>query len=186
MAAHLRSFGWPAGSCIAILSKNCAQWLIADFAIWIAGHVSVPIYPTLAATSIRQILDHSQAKAIFIGKLDGWDAMAPGVPDDIVRIRFSLAPQTGDPEWGAAIADVAPLQDDLLRGADELATIIYTSGTTGMPKGVMHSFANIAATAKTMGEVFKFGPDARVLRSEAHTSELQSLMRISYAVFCFK
>src|SRR3546814_4335317 len=58
MAAHLRSFGWPAGSCIAILSKNCAQWLIADFAIWIAGHVSVPIYPTLAATSIRQILDH--------------------------------------------------------------------------------------------------------------------------------
>src|SRR3546814_5817689 len=73
MAAHLRSFGWPAGSCIAILSKNCAQWLIADFAIWIAGHVSVPIYPTLAATSIRQILDHSQAKAIFIGKLDGWE-----------------------------------------------------------------------------------------------------------------
>src|SRR3546814_15904084 len=100
MAAHLRSVGWPAGSCIAIRSKNCAQWLIADFAIWIAGHVSVPIYPTLAATSIRQILDHSQAKAIFIGKLDGWDAMAPGVPDDIVRIRFSLAPQTGDPEWG--------------------------------------------------------------------------------------
>src|SRR3546814_13284752 len=79
MAAHLRSFGWPAGSCIAILSKNCAQWLIADFAIWIAGHVSVPIYPTLAATSIRQILVHSQAKAIFIGKLDGWDAMAPGI-----------------------------------------------------------------------------------------------------------
>src|SRR3546814_13469272 len=88
--------------------------------------------------------------------------MAPVVPDDIVRNRFSLAPQTGDPEWGAAIADVAPLQDDLLRGADELATIIYTSGTTGMPKGVMHSFANIAATAKTMGEVFKFGPDERV------------------------
>src|SRR3546814_3906169 len=106
--------------------------------------------------------------------------MAPVVPDDIVRNRFSLAPQTGDPEWGAAIADVAPLQDDLLRGADELATIIYTSGTTGMPKGVMHSFANIAATAKTMGEVFKFG------RSEEHTSELQSLMRISYAVFCLK
>lgn len=163
MAAHLRSFGWPAGSCVAILSKNCAQWLIADFAIWIAGHVSVPIYPTLAATSIRQILEHSQARAIFIGKLDGWEAMAPGVPDDIIRIRFSLAPQTGDTDWDALIANVAPLQGDLLRGGDELATIIYTSGTTGMPKGVMHSFANIAVAAKTMGEVFHFGPDERVL-----------------------
>src|SRR3546814_4798443 len=40
MAAHLRSFGWPAGSCIAILSKNCAQWLIADFAIWKIGRAS--------------------------------------------------------------------------------------------------------------------------------------------------
>src|SRR3546814_13021044 len=89
--------------------------------------------------------------------------MAPGVPDDIVRIRCSLAPQTGGPEWGAAIADVAPLQDDLLRGADELATIIYTSGTTGMPKGVINSSANIAATAQTMGEVVKLGPDACVL-----------------------
>src|SRR3546814_10340276 len=41
MAAHLRSFGWPAGSCIAILSKNCAQWLIADFAIWKIGRAHV-------------------------------------------------------------------------------------------------------------------------------------------------
>src|SRR3546814_8908264 len=40
MAAHLRSFGWPAGSCIAILSQNCAQWLIADFAIWKIGRAS--------------------------------------------------------------------------------------------------------------------------------------------------
>lgn len=163
MAAHLRSFGWPSGSCVAILSKNCAQWLIADFAIWLAGHVSVPIYPTLAATSIEQILEHSQSKAIFIGKLDGWEAMAPGVPRDIVRIRLSLAPPTEDPEWDAVIAHVMPLQGELLRDADELATIIYTSGTTGMPKGVMHSFANIAVTAKTMGEVFGFGPDERVL-----------------------
>src|SRR3546814_5242583 len=92
MAAHLRSFGWPAGSCIAILSKNCAQWLIADFAIWIAGHVSVPIYPTLAATSIRQILDHSHAKAIFIGKLDGWDRSEEHTSElqSLMRILYAV------------------------------------------------------------------------------------------------
>ena len=49
MAAHLRSLGYPPGSRIAILSKNSAHWLLADFAIWMAGHVSVPLYPTLAA-----------------------------------------------------------------------------------------------------------------------------------------
>ena len=80
MAAHLRSLGFPPGSRIAILSKNCAHWLLADFAIWMAGHVSVPLYPTLAAGTIRQILEHSESKLLFVGKLDGWEAMRPGVP----------------------------------------------------------------------------------------------------------
>ena len=74
MAAHLQSAraSRPAtGS--RILSKNCAHWLMADFAIWMAGHVSVPLYPTLAADTIRQILEHSESKLLFVGKLDGWD-----------------------------------------------------------------------------------------------------------------
>ena len=78
MAAHLRSLGLAPGSRIAILSKNCAHWLLADFAIWMAGHVSVPLYPTLAAGTIRQILEHSEARLLFVGKLDGWEAMRPG------------------------------------------------------------------------------------------------------------
>ena len=72
MAAHLKSLGLEPGSRIAILSKNCAHWLMCDFAIWMAGFVSVPLYPTLAAGTIRQILEHSEAKLLFIGKLDGW------------------------------------------------------------------------------------------------------------------
>src|SRR5688572_12294071 len=60
MAAHLRSMGLPAGSNIAILSKNCAHWILSDLAIWLAGHVSVPLYPTLTADSIRQILEHCE------------------------------------------------------------------------------------------------------------------------------
>jgi len=47
MAAHLRAQDYPPGSRIAILSKNCAWWFLADLAIFMAGHVSVPIYPTL-------------------------------------------------------------------------------------------------------------------------------------------
>ena len=55
MAAHLQSLGLAPGSRIAIVSKNCARWSMADFAVWMAGFVSVPLYPTLADGAIRQI-----------------------------------------------------------------------------------------------------------------------------------
>jgi long-chain acyl-CoA synthetase len=58
------------GSKVAILSKNCAWWMMSDLAIWMAGYVSVPLYPTLAPDTITQILHHSESKACFIGKLD--------------------------------------------------------------------------------------------------------------------
>src|SRR5512139_218123 len=45
MAAHLQSLGFAPGARIAILSKNTAHWLMSDFAIWLAGFVSVPLYP---------------------------------------------------------------------------------------------------------------------------------------------
>ncbi|WP_028007745.1 AMP-binding protein [Solimonas flava] len=168
IAAFLRAQQWPAGSRVTILSKNCAHWLLADFAIWMAGHVSVPIYPTLAADSIRQILDHAEARAIFIGKLDDWAAMAPGVPETMPRIRLPLAPPRLDGEpagesWDALLARYAPIADSPTRPADDLATIVYTSGTTGAPKGAMHAFANVAGCAKVMGETFGFSSEERIL-----------------------
>jgi long-chain acyl-CoA synthetase len=147
MAAFLQSQGWEPGSKVAILSKNCAWWMMSDLAIWMAGYVSVPLYPTLAPETIRQILEHSEAKACFVGKLDGWENMKPGVPANLPCFSYPLSPPDAIKTfqgWDAICQRTPPLQGEPVRGEDELATLIYTSGTTGMPKGVMHSFGNFA------------------------------------------
>jgi long-chain acyl-CoA synthetase len=163
MAAHLQSLGLPPGSRIAMLSKNCAHWLMCDFAIWMAGFVSVPLYPTLAAGTIRQILEHSESQLLFVGKLDGWDAMRAGVPDDLPCIALPLAPPTDFAQWAAIIANTAPLPGSPVRDGSELATIMYTSGTTGSPKGVMHSFETFAWSVSSALKRVALRSDARML-----------------------
>lgn len=145
MAAHLRSLGMPPGSRIAIFAKNNAWWLMSDLAIWMAGHVSIPVYPTLTAASIRQILLHADARLVFVGKLDNFAAMEAGLPSDLPRIVLPLAPPLEAPSWEEIVRSTAPMEESPRREADDLATIIYTSGSTGEPKGVMHSFRTMCA-----------------------------------------
>lgn len=145
MAAHLASLNLPKNSQIALFAKNNAWWILADIAIWMAGHVTVPLYPTLAVDTIKQILEHSESKLIFIGKLDGFDQMEPGIPSDLPRIALPLAPKVERAEqWNDIIEKTKPIEGNPQRDADELATIIYTSGSTGVAKGVMHSFRTMA------------------------------------------
>src|SRR5690606_23515047 len=67
-AGWLRQQSLPERSHIAIVSKNCAHWIIADLGIWMAGHVSVPLQPTLDTQALRQILEHSEARLVIVGK----------------------------------------------------------------------------------------------------------------------
>ena len=92
VAAHLRSLNFPPKSQIALMGKNSAHWIITDLGIWMAGHVTVPLYPTLAANTVRQILEHSESKILFVGKLDDWEQMKAGVPDGMAMISLPLAP----------------------------------------------------------------------------------------------
>jgi len=166
MASHLQSHGWEPGTKVAILSKNCAWWLMSDLAIWMAGYVSVPLYPTLAPDTIRQILTHSEAKACFIGKLDGWEGMKPGVPATLPCISYPLSPPDAIKNhegWDQICARSQPLKGEPVRAADELATLIYTSGTTGRPKGVMHSFGNFAWALDKGIKRIPMGADDRML-----------------------
>ncbi len=163
-AAHwLRARELPQGSHIALISKNCAHWIIADLAIWMAGHVSVPLYPNLTADSVGHVLTHSEAALVFVGKLDDWPAMAPGVPDGVPTISLPLCPLGEFDFTWADLQTCSPIQDSPAPVASELATVIYTSGTTGLPKGVMHSFGTLGFAATHGTELFGLGEGDRLL-----------------------
>jgi long-subunit acyl-CoA synthetase (AMP-forming) len=146
MATHLRSLGLSPRSHIALFSKNTAWWMISDLAIWMAGHVSVPLYPTLAPDTIGQILDHSESRLIIVGKLDGFEKMKAGIPAGLARLALPLAPPVdGAVQWADIVAKTEPTVGSPTREPDQLATIMYTSGSTGVPKGVMHSFRTMCS-----------------------------------------
>ena len=167
MATHIKSLNLEPGARIAILSKNCAHFFMAELAIWMAGGTTVAIFPTEGADTVKYVLEHSGASLLFVGKLDTWDKQLPGVPTLMPRIAFPLSPKTDYDSWDAITARTTPLPGRITRLPTDLAMIIYTSGSTGQPKGVMHSFERITAATRgidaRMAETLGNGSSNRML-----------------------
>jgi len=143
-ASWLASRNWPQGSKIAIIGKNSAHWILADLAIQMAGHVSVPIYPTFNGEALRYILEHSETRACFVGKMDDTNNLDSGVPPGLPLITLPLAPIVKALAWTELLAQNKPMQGEAAPDLDAVNTIIYTSGTTGKPKGVVHTYRSMA------------------------------------------
>ena len=161
IASHFKTLNLKEGSHIALLSKNCAHWVISDLAIMMAGCVSIPIYPTLNADSINQILIHSESKAIIIGKLDDFESQKSGIPDIPVISVGIYGEQVGE-LWEDLIEKRKPLDSVSLPDTNSLHTIIYTSGTTGTPKGVMHTASNFMESSSTLITLFSLPNNLRL------------------------
>ncbi len=158
LAKGLIAAGIGAGDRVALLSRTRYEWTVADYAIWSAGAVTVPIYETSSAEQVEWILGDSGARALIVetpAHLQANSEVLARLPG-VERIWLIEGP---DAEGQAAqldslAADGAGISDDELAGrrasrqATDLATIIYTSGTTGRPKGCELSHLNLLADVR--------------------------------------
>jgi len=170
VATLLSVLGIKQGDKVAILSANMPNWGISFFGISILGAVVVPILPDFHENEIKTILEHSEAKILFVSKglFKSVNKAAADLLETIILVdNFAIIPD------GTKTKDLNKLECSLPEEKEQniavdvdeqdLASIIYTSGTTGNSKGVMLTHKNLAWTARQSRTLQKIEPDDRFL-----------------------
>jgi len=171
LACAIRDAGLDHGDRVALISHDCIDWIITDFATLFAGCVVVPIFPTQALDHTEYILKHSDAKLLFIDSHDSLKRLTDAkmaLPKTVIFGNDGVDSLAAFEVRGAAVRVARP---DLPKAyeaelkPDDLAVLIYTSGTTGVPKGVMLSHDNVGFDAQSSRQYGgdDFTADANVL-----------------------
>ena len=177
LAAALMSAGLCPGDRVALVSENRPEWFFSDIAILLCHAINVPIYPTLPASQLEELLNDCSAKFIIVSNKDQLGKVEE-IQHNLLSLELTIVmdldKSNSDKVQGLKHLlkkgrTSSPLQlnqiSELKRSInpDDIATIIYTSGTTGPPKGVMLSHSNIVSNVMASSKVLEFDRDDRVL-----------------------
>jgi long-chain acyl-CoA synthetase len=162
LAKGLVASGVEPGDRVVLLSKTRYEWTLADYAIWWAGAVTVPVYETSSPAQIAWILADSGAVAAVV---EGKDHAARVEEARAESPHLTHVWTIAEGDVAAVSAAGADIADDVLDGRrkalgpDSLATLIYTSGTTGRPKGCQLTHGNfrgeLAGALASLPELFE-------------------------------
>jgi len=166
VTAALLAFGLRSQENVAVLGENRPEWLYCHLGIQAARGVTCGIYPTSAPEQIKYLLNHSEARLIFLENEEQLDKVLAVVGETRIE-RVVVWDAKG--LWGFSDKRVVFFDDFLKQGAafgethpgaaaarrdsvepQDTAMIIYTSGTTGPPKGAMLSHASILWTTQAL------------------------------------
>jgi long-chain acyl-CoA synthetase len=151
VSAGLLAIGLQKGDVVAIMSNNRPEWNFVDYGAQQVAVTTAPIFPTVGYDDLKYILNHSEAKAIFISDKSIYQKLA-AMEDQLPHLKhlFSFNPVEGVKhfsellEMGKKNPEQAKIEN-IKKSVTEndLYTLLYTSGTTGHPKGVMISHKGI-------------------------------------------
>ncbi len=149
ITGKLSAMGFQKGNKIALFSENQPNWGIAYFGIIGAGCIAVPILPDFTEYDVKNIINHSESKAVIVSKK--LEKKVRGIQNCKVIILEEL------------INEAANKKEHNIPNEDDLLCIIYTSGTTGKSKGVMLTHKNIVSNALSAKVLSPIRPGAILL-----------------------
>jgi acyl-CoA synthetase (AMP-forming)/AMP-acid ligase II len=135
---------------VAILARNCSEYIECFGAGEVAGFVTINLNSRLAQAELAAICQDCQPSALIYAAEFAAQANAIAAQVSSIRLRIEFGSNTGASSYeqllGAASAEVPAVQP----AADDMAYIMYTSGTTGGAKGVMISHAAMAEATRML------------------------------------
>jgi len=159
-ARYLGDNGFEPGECGAIYAHNSVEWAVAALAIQACGGVMVPIYPASTAEQAAYILEHSEARFLFVGDddLSQRARETPGITAQLAKlIRLDNQAAAAEETSWSELMEVGGICDNAHPeifdarlanvGNDDVGLMLYTSGTSGRPKGVPLTHNNTGLNA---------------------------------------
>lgn len=161
VAKGIIAAGVEQGDRIIIISETRYEWSLLDFAVWAAGAVSVPVYPSSSLSQVRWAVEDSGAVLAITESQDHTELVQHLLVDD--SGNPSLAGSTSQLrrilEINSSAIDTLKfegrsLPDDVVdkriaaTSTNDLASLVYTSGTTGKPKGCILTHKNWLAEVR--------------------------------------